>query len=71
MDRFDREYRDGTSKYRLVGNSIYSPDGEGGWYLVDDDCPSDVDGFRYRCGSLSEELRCLRSEALAEFGRVS
>lgn len=64
-----RTYSDQWSTYRLTGTTIESPDGEGGWYLVDDDCPADdVSAFEARCDLHSEELRILTAEAMAEFG---
>lgn len=69
-------YKDQTSRYQLReldtgGHAIFSPDGEGGWYLVEDDAPADVSGFESRCDFLSEELRILIAEAQAEFGGLS
>ena len=63
-------YKDQWSSYRLNGHTIESPDGEGGWYVVTDDCPyaNDRSGFESMCDGLSEELRCLMAEARAEFG---
>jgi len=63
------QYKDQWSSYRLNGSSIESPDGEGGWYVIDDDCPyaDDRSGFESRCDFLSEELRILMAEAEIEF----
>ncbi len=71
METATRTFKDETATYRLTGNTIESPDGEGGWYTVDDDSPSDISGFESRCDFHSEELRILMAEATAEFGGVS
>lgn len=61
-------YKDETATYRLNGHNIECPDGEGGWYVLDDDCPHERDIFEARCDFYSEEIRILHAEALIEFG---
>ena len=52
------QYKDQWSSYRLNGHTIESPDGEGGWYVVDDDCPyaDDRSGFESRCDEAELEF---------------
>ena len=63
--RWDRIDKD--TGYRLKGHSVYVYDGSE-WYVIDDDCPSDLEGFAYRCDFLAEEARVLAAEARKEFG---
>ncbi|KKM02913.1 hypothetical protein LCGC14_1779670 [marine sediment metagenome] len=47
---------------------IYAPDGEGGWYCVQDDGRYLYQDFEYHVENLREEMRYLIAAAKIEFG---